>query len=116
MVPTVLLVEDDRSLGAALVSLFASEGYDVDYVQDGVCALDRVESNRPDVVVTDAMMPRLDGLGLVRSLRERGCTVPIVMISANNVDPKPTGVHFVAKPFDIDRLLTAVDEAMANGR
>jgi len=76
-------------------------------------ALEHVAMNPPDVVVTDAMMPRLDGIGLIRTLRERGNEVPIVMISANNVDPRQPGVRFIAKPFDIECLLTAVDDAFS---
>jgi DNA-binding response OmpR family regulator len=110
-VPTVLLVEDDRTLGAALVSLFSGEGYEVDYAADGVVALEHIETYRPDIVVTDVMMPRLDGIGLVKSLRERGHQVPVIMISANNVNPQQPGVRFVAKPFDIECLLAAVHDA-----
>src|SRR4051794_24987860 len=53
-VPTLLLVEDDRSLGIALESLFSSEGYDVQCAEDGLFALARVSECKPDVVVTDA--------------------------------------------------------------
>jgi two-component system OmpR family response regulator len=115
-VPTLLLVEDDRSLGAALISLFSSEGYDVQYAEDGLFALAQVQECTPDVVVTDAMMPRLDGLQLIKLLREQGVRVPVILISANNVDPRQPGVRFLAKPFDVDRLLTVIHEAiMENG-
>jgi DNA-binding response OmpR family regulator len=106
------LVEDDRSLGIALESLFSSEGYDVQCAEDGLFALARVSECKPDVVVTDAMMPRLDGLGLIELLRKQGVRVPIILISANNVDPRQPGVRFLAKPFDVDRLLTVIHEAI----
>jgi DNA-binding response OmpR family regulator len=108
----LLVVEDDRMLGEALVLLFRTEGYDVRYARDGVDALTAVDSEVPDVIVSDVMMPRLDGHELVASVRGRGFSTPIVLISANHAAPRHPGVSFLAKPFDVDRLLELVDEVM----
>jgi two-component system response regulator MprA len=110
--PYVLVVEDDPALCDVLESLFAGEGFQVQCVNDGLAALDAVAREQPDVIVTDVAMPRLDGLGLMRRLREQGARIPIVLISATNVDPGEPDVRFLAKPFDIDHLLNAVEGAM----
>lgn len=110
--PSLLVVEDDRMLGEALVLLFRTEGYDVDYARDGVDALDVLKERRPDLVVSDVMMPRLDGHELVDAIRERGWDMPIVLISANQATPRHPGVRFLPKPFDVDRLLDLVDHAL----
>jgi len=60
------------------------------------------------------MMPRLGGLGFIATLKARGIVIPIVLISANNVDPKQTGVRFVSKPFELDYLLSTVAGALAD--
>lgn len=110
--PSLLVVEDDRMLGEALVLLFRTEGYDVRYARDGADALDALASERPDLIVSDVMMPRLDGLELVASVRSRGWNTPIVLISANQALPGHPGVQFLPKPFDVDQLLDLVDEAL----
>jgi len=112
--PVLLLVEDDYSLAEALRTLFDGEGFSVRYAQDGISALSEVAKGLPDIIVIDAMMPRLGGLGFIATLKARGIVIPIVLISANNVDPKQTGVRFVSKPFELDYLLSTVAGALAD--
>ena len=110
--PVLLLVEDDYSLAEALRTLFDGEGFSVRYAQDGISALSEVAKGLPDIIVIDAMMPRLGGLGFIATLKSRGIVIPIVLISANFVDPQQPGVRFVAKPFDLEYLLSTVEGAL----
>lgn len=115
MVPLLLLVEDDPQLGEVLYSLFDGEGYTVRLASDGIHALAEISNHPPDVIVTDAVMPRLGGLGLIASLHSNGLHVPIILISANARDPQLEGVRFIPKPFEIDQLLDAVSSALDHG-
>jgi CheY-like chemotaxis protein len=63
----------------------------------------------PDLILTDVMMPRLDGLSLVARLHERGDRIPVILMSAA-VTPRNPGIAFIAKPFDIDDMLRVIDE------
>lgn len=82
--PLVLLADDNADMREYLGRLLSSQGYQVESVSNGQAALDRAHANPPDIVLTDVMMPRLDGFGLLKALRdnERTRTVPIIMLSA----------------------------------
>ena len=107
---TVLVVDDDRALRDLVGDLLAEEGYHVHRAGDGTEAIAAVERERPDVVLTDAWMPGLDGAQLARRLQLQG--VPIVLMSAVYADIDLPGVPFLAKPFDLDRLLVVVADAL----
>ena len=109
---TVLVVDDERYIVDLLSDLLEAEGYDVRRAYDGLAALEEVERAAPDLVITDVMMPRLDGLTLIRHLRQRNTDLPIVLMSAAVADPAQPDVRFVAKPFDIDNMLAVVDRAL----
>jgi two-component system response regulator MprA len=78
---------------------------------DGAAALDRVESTRPDAVILDVMMPELDGLSVCRRIRDRGDTVPILVLTArHSVGDRVAGLDagaddYVVKPFALEELL-----------
>ena len=114
--PTVLIVEDEPAIRAVVAALLEEEGYAVRRARDGLEALTIVDTDRVDLVLSDVVMPQLDGASLVRQLRQRGHLVPVVLMSAVYADVDLPGVPFVPKPFDVDRLLEAVATAMtANG-
>jgi CheY-like chemotaxis protein len=87
--PLVLIVEDDPAMRALLELLLEHAGYAVASAGDGEEALCRLWLTTPDAVVSDVRMPRLDGLGLVRRMRQtqRLRTVPIILFSASETDP-----------------------------
>ncbi|HEV2106770.1 MAG TPA: response regulator [Thermomicrobiales bacterium] len=107
----VLVVDDERYIVDLLTDLLEEEGYRVKRAYDGIAALEAIDRQIPDLVLADVMMPRLDGLALVGSLRERGLTIPIILMSAA-VTPRYSDVTFVPKPFDIDHVLHVIARAL----
>jgi PAS domain S-box-containing protein len=83
----VLVVEDDRDTRALLADMLRKEGCDVSEAEDGLSALDRVAAARPDLVLLDLMMPRMDGFAFVQEVRRRpGCAdLPIVVLTAKDL-------------------------------
>src|SRR5262249_59351378 len=84
--PTVriLLVEDNGDMRQYLRRLLTGEGYAVELAPDGVAALEAAQASPPDLVLSDVMLPRLDGIGLLRCLRQNPplSRVPIILLSA----------------------------------
>src|SRR5262245_43878686 len=76
--PTILVVDDEPAIRELAVSILADEGYVVLQANDGLAALDVVQRGGVDLVLSDIMMSRLDGYGLVRHLRQRGYALPVV--------------------------------------
>ncbi|WP_322102723.1 response regulator [Paraburkholderia sp. J41] len=105
---TVLLVDDDTNALDALKELVGQEGYRVRTAADGSDALQSALDDPPDVVISDCMMPRMDGLELMREMRRnnRLADVPLVLVSAL-VTPPPDAnvVGFLRKPFAVSQLL-----------
>ena len=106
---SVLVVDDEPVVADLLADLLADEGHTVRCAPDGLAALAAVEQEPPDLVVSDVMLPRLDGLSLVRSLRARGCRVPVVLVSAIHTTVDLPGARFVPKPFDIAEVVAVVN-------
>ena len=111
----VLIVDDNRDLRTFLGSLL-SPHYDVQTVSDGREALEAVRDRKPDLVLSDVMMPNLDGLGLVRALREdpETRTLPVILLSARagqeaSLEGLAAGADdYLAKPFTSQELLARV--------
>jgi two-component system OmpR family response regulator len=107
---------------AALVSQALSEdGYDVDVVGSGEQAIDAVREHVYDLVLLDVMLPRLDGFATCRRLRDRGATMPIVMLTArDDVDDRVRGLDagaddYLPKPFSLAELLARVRAHLRRG-
>lgn len=109
--PRVIVAEDDARLAGMLTELLSSEGYDVIVAKDGQRALHLGLTEDVDVIVLDRGLPVLDGLDVLRRLRESGATVPVLILSAlGNAAHRVEGLDggaedYLAKPFDIDELL-----------
>ncbi|WP_215114988.1 response regulator transcription factor [Exiguobacterium sp. s70] len=107
---TILLVEDDPALGSLLDEYFTTSGYRVHLAVDGEAALDVLEREPIDLMVTDVMMPRLDGRELTEQLRDAGYTFPILMLTALETLPdKKKGFRagaddYLVKPVDLEEL------------
>jgi len=109
----VLVVDDDPDILDAICDILEGEGYRVARARHGAEALERVEQERPAVILLDLMMPVMDGVAFAQALRTRkvGPPIPIMVISADGNPQRAASVGaraFLAKPFDIDALLSQV--------
>jgi CheY-like chemotaxis protein len=112
-----LIVDDEPNISYALAMVLEDEGHQVHTARNGAEALAMLEQQPVDLVLSDVMMPVIDGHKLVEELRKRGDRTPIMLMSAatHAVRAIP-GVPFLPKPFDIDDLLAVVARALADGR
>lgn len=107
----ILLAEDERSLSRAVVALLERSNYAVDAVYDGVEALEYLDSGNYDALILDIMMPRLDGLSVLKRLRQRGNPIPVLILTAKSeIDDKVEGLDsgandYLTKPFSTRELL-----------
>lgn len=107
----VLLVDDDPGILLSVRRALEFEGYTVPTASDGVAALAAIAADRPDVVVLDVTMPRLDGLSVCRDLRARGDKTPVLVLTARHaVADRVAGLDagaddYLVKPFALDELL-----------
>jgi DNA-binding NtrC family response regulator len=112
----VLIVEDDQAARVGLEQLVTSWGFTAESATDGVDALAKVTSFRPAIVISDLVMPRLDGIGLLRTLREQGADVTTLLLTAQGtvetaVEAMKEGAYdYVTKPVDIQRLKILLDK------
>ena len=111
----VLLVEDDDNLLQALETLLVLEGHHVRRAENGTEALNATSVEAPDIIVTDVMMPGMDGIALVRALRAVPLLahIPVIMTTAINV-PRVLPVQaFLRKPFSEVELVDLIDRLLA---
>jgi CheY-like chemotaxis protein len=114
MANKVLIVDDDPTMLSVLQQLLGDEGFEVRFALDGRQALSEISNDEPDLVVSDIMMPKLDGLNLARQLRERGNRTPVVLMSAVYDDVDLPSDRFVPKPFDVEHLIQVIHRAVKN--
>jgi len=114
----ILIIEDDKAVAAYIVSGLAESGHTVNAMHDGVSGLEMAQTDNYDVLVVDRMLPRMDGLTIIKTLRAQGYTNPVLILSAlGDVDDRITGLRaggddYLVKPFVMDELLARV-EALA---
>lgn len=117
----VLIVEDDPSIMLGLRINLEAEGYAVVSAEDGERALTLVRLERPDLVILDVMLPKLNGFQVLQTLRREGHAMPIIVLSARTGEmDKVTGLElgaedYVAKPFSLAELLARVRAALRRG-
>ena len=110
----ILLAEDERSLSRAIVKIFEKNNYSVDAVYNGKDALTYIELGNYDAVVLDIMMPEMDGISVLRDIRSRNISVPVLILSAKSeVNDQVLGLdcganYYLTKPFDAKELLAAI--------
>ena len=113
---TVLVIEDEAPLRANIVRILSAEGYRVVAAADGEEGIQRVTEERPDLVICDILMPRVDGFGVLAALRSRPetATIPFIFLTASaDKDDLARGLksganEYVTKPFKIAGLMAAV--------
>jgi DNA-binding response OmpR family regulator len=110
----ILIVEDELAMRTALADVLEVEGYRVLTANDGETGLERAVKEKPDLVLLDIMMPKLDGFAVCAELRRLGHTEPILMLTAKGqVEDRVTGLDvgaddYLIKPFSTDELLARV--------
>jgi two-component system, OmpR family, alkaline phosphatase synthesis response regulator PhoP len=117
----VLVVEDDPSIALGLRINLEGEGYEVLSADDGERGLALAVERSPDVILLDVMLPKMNGLHVLQAVRERGLSMPIIMLSARTGEmDKVAGLElgaedYVAKPFSLAELLARVRAALRRG-
>ena len=110
----LLLVEDERMLAEILGDTLLDRGFDVTIAGDGEQALAMWRELRPDIVVSDVMMPKMDGFTLVKRMRSEGCVAPVLFLTARSATEDVVkgfsvgGNDFLRKPFAIDELMVRI--------
>lgn len=117
MTKRVFLVDDEADMTHLVGSLLKFKGYELKSSNDPEAALQVLLTEDFDVVVMDLMMPRLDGLALLEILRSKGRTMPVLVLSAKNLDDDERkailgyGARFIPKPVSPTRLVQIVQDA-----
>ena len=107
----VLLVEDERELSNALVAILTRSNYSVDPVYDGEDALYYLETENYDAVILDIMIPKIDGIEVLKTIRKEGNKIPVIMLTAKSeIDDRVVGLDsgaddYLTKPFASKELL-----------
>lgn len=110
----LLLAEDEKELSNALVTLLKHNNYSVDAVYDGQEALDYLEAGNYDGAILDIMMPKLDGISVLKEIRRQGNSIPILMLTAKaEIDDRVLGLDsgaddYLTKPFSMKELLARI--------
>ncbi|MBQ4073066.1 MAG: response regulator transcription factor [Clostridia bacterium] len=110
----ILVVEDDKTMNKLVSSYLRDNGYEVKSCFNGVEALEALEGSRYSMIISDIMMPQMDGFELAESIRLTDKTTPIIFMSAK--DDKPSKLYgykigvddYITKPFDIDILMMKI--------
>lgn len=111
----ILVVEDDRELCDLFCTVLTDNGYTTFPAVDGIAAFDVLERTNIDLIVSDVMMPRMDGFEMTRELRNTGYTMPILIITAKeNASDKREGFRagtddYMVKPIDVNEMLWRVE-------
>ena len=110
----LLLAEDEKMLSDALVTMLQHNNYSVDAVYDGQEALDYLESVDYDGAILDILMPKMDGITVLKKIRAEGKTLPVLMLTAKSeIDDRVVGLDagaddYLTKPFAIKELLARI--------
>src|SRR5438876_3338173 len=118
----LLLVEDEPNAACVLAAGLREHAYAVDLAKDGEAALFQVETTDYDAVILDVMLPLKDGFSVCRAIRQAGCAVPILMVTARDaVEARIEGLDsgaddYLVKPFDFGELLARLRALVRRGR
>ena len=110
----ILVVEDEKDLNRVITKHLKKNNYSVDSCFDGEQALDYVLYGEYDLIITDIMMPKIDGYAFIKQLRVKGNSTPVIMLTAkDSLDDKILGLDsgaddYIVKPFEFDELLARI--------
>lgn len=111
----VLVVEDNERILAAIVEALVAAGYLVSWARNGQEALEEVLHRSLDLIMTDYEMPEMDGMELIRRIRERHPRLPIILMTGSCLaleEGERVGVRILLKPFDLNALCSLVEEVL----
>jgi two-component system OmpR family response regulator len=112
---SVLLIEDDRETAAEIKAVLSDKGYDVAWAWNGIEGLDQARSGEGEVMIIDRLLPGIDGLTIIESLREKGVRTPVLVLSAlGAVDDRVRGLRaggddYLTKPFATAELIARIE-------
>jgi two-component system OmpR family response regulator len=111
----VLLIEDDGETAHEISAELVDRGFVVDWAADGIEGLDKARNGRPDAMVVDRLLPGMDGLSIIETLRQEQVRTPVLVLSAlGTVDERVRGLHmggddYLTKPFAIVELVARIE-------
>lgn len=116
MTKRILAVDDSRTMRALLSAALNGAGFEVDLAEDGLDGLDKIRAQRPDLVITDINMPRLDGFGFIEGVRADSdfMSVPILVLTTESGERlkmrarEAGATGWIVKPFDEDKLVSVI--------
>ncbi|MGV7118967.1 response regulator transcription factor [Paenibacillus kyungheensis] len=114
----ILIVEDEQHLAEALTQILKKNHYSVDAVHDGRTGLDYAQSGIYDLLLLDIMMPEMDGISVLKTLRQQGVATPVILLTAKGeITDKVIGLDYgaddyIAKPFSSEELLARIRAAL----
>lgn len=110
---TVLYVEDEAITRMYFSRMLSKRVKEVLLAKDGQDGLEKVEESAPDLIITDINMPVMDGREMVRRLRENGCAIPIIALTAYEYTKDELHVNdVIRKPVNLERLMSSISSAM----
>src|SRR6201990_2140280 len=118
----LLVVEDDEKILEAITEYFSRAGYKVQTAEDGLSGVQAALNDRPDAIVLDLMLPKMDGLAVCRELREKAPYIPILMLTAkDDVVDKVLGLEmgaddYITKPFSLRELEARIKSVLRRTR
>ncbi len=118
----LLVIEDDENISTAIQEYFSRAGYSVTTAEDGVAGVQAALNERPDAVVLDLMLPKMDGLAVCRELREKAAYIPILMLTAkDDIVDKVLGLEmgaddYITKPFSLRELEARIKSVLRRVR
>jgi heavy metal response regulator len=121
MATTILVIEDEKKVAALIKKGLGEDGYEADLAYDGEKGADLARLRAYDLLIVDILMPKKDGLTLLRELRNEGLVTPVLMLTAKgSVEDKVKGLDagaddYLVKPFAIDELLARVRSLLRRG-
>src|SRR6185503_8688648 len=119
---SLLVIEDDENISAAPVEYFSRAGYAVTTAADGVAGVEAAIKARPDVVVLDLMLPKMDGLAVCKELRQKIAQMPIIMLTAkDDVVDRVLGLEmgaddYITKPFSLREVEARIKSVLRRSR
>jgi len=119
---SLLIIEDDDNISTAIEEYFSRAGYTVHAAHDGIAGIEAAVKNRPDVVVLDLMLPKMDGLAVCKDLRQKNPQMPILMLTAkDDVVDKVLGLEmgaddYITKPFSLRELEARIKSVLRRAR